>query len=568
MMGWFIVTVAMLQQLATAAREQSSISPADSVRIVRSARAAQSSFETFRRLRLPVGERRYGECDVIIGRYCYWRGDDEDDDPAPPEAPAIRSRRAELIRVLDSASQNLPGDSWIAGQRVRYLVEAGERERARDAAERDCAAEASWCHALAGFAAHSFGDYLAADSSYDAALKAMSDAERCRWLDISDMIDGDLAKRYDRLDCRGREALARRAALMGAPLFLIGTADLLTEHLSRFTRARMAERSATPDGESWADDARELVQRYGWPSWYSRSDPSPGSLQRPSITGHDSGRPYFFFPSLRALEHPGETTADDWRLDDARAPMAYAPAFAKLMHDLPHQVARFRHGDSVLVAAAWDASRDTALANRELEVALMLTTDARPQTPVVTRRRDTGGLLRSIVGADSGLVSIELLDRSAKHAARARVGFSSAPLQRVWLSDLLVFRPWASDTKRTLDSVLTEHAIRSDVVRRSDTVAVFWEAYGLGHEPVRFTLSVEQVGVSWMRRAAEAVRLADRTTGVRVQWQEVPQVENGIAARDVRVDLSRLRTGRYRMQLTVLAVGDPPATSTRFIEVR
>jgi hypothetical protein len=567
MIGWSIVAVAMLQQLASAARQQPRVNPADSIRILRSARSAQSSFETFRRLRLPVGERRHGDCDVVIGRYCYWRGDDEDDDPAPPETPAIRTRRTELIRLLDSASQQLPGDSWIAGQRVRYLVEAGERARARDAAERDCAAEGSWCRALAGFAAHSFGDYAAADSAYGAALEAMSAAERCRWLDISDMIDGELAKRYGRLDCAAREALARRAAIIGAPLFLIGSTDLLTEHLSRFTRARMAERAATPDGESWADDARELVQRYGWPSWYSRSDPSPGSLQRPGITGHDSGRPYFFFPSLRAIERPGETSADDWRLDDPRAPMGYAPAFAKLMHDLPHQMARFRHGESVFVAAAWDASRDTALANRELEVALTLSDDARPQPSVVTKRRDTGGLLRSIV-ADSGLASIELLDRTAKHAARARVGFSGAPAQRVWLSDLLVFRPWPSDLRRTLDSTLTEHAIRSDAVRRSDTVAVFWEAYGLGREPVRFTLSVEQIGVSWLRRAAETFRLADRTTGVRVQWEEVPLVENGIAARDVRVDLSRLRTGRYRMQLTVSAAGDPPATSTRLIDVR
>jgi hypothetical protein len=568
MIGWSIAAAAMLQQLASAPTQpQSSVSPADSMRIVRSVRSAQSSFETFRRLRLPIGERHYGECDVHIGRYCYWRGDDEDDDPAPPEAAAIRARRGELVRLLDSASQQLPGDSWIAGQRVRYLVEAGERERARDAAERDCAAEAGWCRALAGFAAHSFGDYPAADSAYRDALTAMSEPERCRWLDISDVLDAELGKRYERLDCPAREILARRAAVMGAPLFLVGASDLLTEHLARFTRARIAERAATPDGESWADDARELVMRYGWPSWYSRTDPSPGSLQRPGITGHDSGRPYYFFPSLRAIEHPGETHIGDWRLDDPRAPMGYAPAFARLMHDLPHQIARFRHGDSMFVVAAWDASRDTSLANRELEVALALTDDARPQAPIVTRRRDTGGLLRSIV-ADSGMASIELLDRTAKHAARARVGFSVAPARRVWLSDLLIFRPWTSDAKHSLDSTLTEHAIRSDVVRRSDTLSVFWEAYGLRHEPVRFTLSVEQIGVSWMRRTAEAFRLADRTTGVRVQWEEVPLVENGIAARDVRVDLSRLRTGRYRVQLTVVAAGEPPATSTRQIEVR
>jgi hypothetical protein len=71
-----------------------------------------------------------------------------------------------------------------------------------------------------------------------------------------------------------------------------------------------------------------------------------------------------------------------------------------------------------------------------------------------------------------------------------------------------------------------------------------------------------------MRKAVEAMRLADRTTGVRVQWQEVPTVVEGVAARDVRIDLSRLRPGRYRMQLTLQVPGEPIATSTRTIDVR
>jgi len=76
------------------------------------------------------------------------------------------------------------------------------------------------------------------------------------------------------------------------------------------------------------------------------------------------------------------------------------------------------------------------------------------------------------------------------------------------------------------------------------------------------------VGVSWFRRAAERLRFADRTTGLRIQWQEVPQRTNGIAGRGVRVDVSRLRAGRYRMQLTVNAAGETSAISTREIDVR
>jgi hypothetical protein len=516
---------------------------------------------------LPRGVSHSGPCDVTIGRYCYWRGDDEDDDPAPPEERSIRERRGQLINLLDSTSRQIPGDAWLAGQLIRYLVEAGDRDNALQAARTRCGASTSWCHALLGFAAHSFEQYELADSAYARALVAMTDAERCRWVDISDLLDGELGKLFDKLDCTKRGALARRATTLGAPLFLVSTTDLLTEYFARVTRAQMAERAATPDGESWGGDARELVTRYGWPTWYSRVEPSVGSLQRASITGHDNGRPYYFFPTLSAIEHPGETNPRVWRLDDPRAPMGYSPSFAKRIHDAPSQIARFRHGDTLVAIAAWDVSKDTSLARRDLDVALILTNDARPERQPPSRRRDEGGLIASIV-ADSGLISLELLDRQSKHAGRARVGFSSPGADRLRLSDLLVFRPWQSDTKRTLDSALAEHAMRTDAVRRGDSVAVFWEAYGLRREPVHFTLSVEQIGVSWMRKAAEAIRIADRTTGVRVQWQEVPTIVDGIAARDVRIDLSRLRQGHYRMQLTLQVPGEPTATSTRSIDVR
>ena len=37
----------------------------------------------------------------------------------------------------------------------------------------------------------------------------------------------------------------------------------------------------------------------------------------------------------------------------------------------------------------------------------------------------------------------------------------------------------------------------------------------------------------------ERFRLADPTTGLRIQWEEVPQQTNGIAGRGVRVEVSR-----------------------------
>ncbi|HSQ30127.1 MAG TPA: hypothetical protein VLN49_09770, partial [Gemmatimonadaceae bacterium] len=86
-------------------------------------------------------------------------------------------------------------------------------------------------------------------------------------------------------------------------------------------------------------------------------------------------------------------------------------------------------------------------------------------------------------------------------------------------------------------------------------------------EPLHFTLRVEQFGASWFRRTAERLHLADPTSGLRLQWDEVPEQVDGRAARGLRLDLSRLRAGRYRVSLTARA-RDGTATTIREIEVR
>jgi hypothetical protein len=540
---------------------------AESIKIVRSARSAQTTFELFRRNRLPTRNGSAGSCDIHIGRYCYWRGDDEDDDPPPPEAPEIGLRRNDLIARLNDAARILAGDAWVSGQLVRYLVEADRIDDAWTYATTECRASTTWCAALAGYAAHSGQRFAAADSAFGIALSSMPAAERCRWLDPSPLIDGDLAKRVDRLDCDGRDAFARRLFWLGAPLYSVSATDLLTEHLARLTRARMNEGTATIDGVSWADDVRELVTRYGWPRWYSRSLPDFGSQQGPSITGHDAGLPYDYLPSLRGLEHIGELSSTDWKLDDPRAPTGYAPAYARSMHDVPSQIARFRRGDSTLVVAAWDARRDTTLLGRPLQAALVL---ARPgEIGTIARVPDAGvvGHISAIGLVDSGLVSLELLAKEDRRAARVRLGLAPRASSAIALSDLLLYSA-SMPAPTSLDAV-RDSALASAVIPASRAVGVFWETYGLRPRsgPVHFTLTVEEIDIGFLRRAAERLRFADPTSALRVQWDEVPQIEDGIAGRGVRVDLSRLRAGRYRIQLSIWTDAGTSASS-RDVTVR
>lgn len=551
----------------TADVRTAAVRTADSVRVLRAARSAQTDFESFRRNRLPLGPAMGGTCEIRIGRYCYWRGDD-DDEKRPPEEPSVRERRTHLIATLDSASRILSGDAWLMGQRVRYLVEAERADDAVRAARTECRATTTWCMALVGYAAHHAGKFADADSAYASALAAMDSTERCKWLDIADLLEDDLEHRLGALSCDARTQLARRLLRIGAPMYSVSASDLLTEHLARVTRARIAERAATPDGEPWADDERTLMIRYGWPRWYSQSRRDFGSQLRPSITGHDTGLPYNFLPSLTVLEHAGQATADDWHLDDPRARTGYAPAYARTIHALPSQIARFRRGDSTLIVAAWDGRRDTTLLGRTLNAALVIAVDGEPLAVARQVDQHAVGHIETIGVIDSGLVSLELLATTDRRGARERVGIAPRSTERVALSDLLLYAPMAESPYAL--SVVRDSALGTNVVPMSRALGVFWETYGLRAEgePVSFTLTVEQVGVGWLQRAAERLHFTDPTTGLRVQWQEVPLRVNGVAGRGVRVDLSRLRSGRYRLQLAVEATGEPVVTTQREIDVR
>ncbi len=540
--------------------------PADSARIVRSARAAQISFESFRRIRLPRGERFVGPCDVRVGRYCMWR-DDGDDESPPRERTDVRDQRNRLILQLDSASDAIPGDAWLAGQRVRYLVEGDQVDAAMHFASTGCRAGASWCAALGGYAAHAGAHFAAADSAFTVALAAMDTAERCRWLDVSDELDGPLADRFKSIACDQRDAFLRRVFWLAAPLYSVASSDVLTERFARLTRVRMAERSAAAEGNSWGDDQSEIVLRYGWSRWYTRTDAPIGSQLDASFTGHDTGTPYDFLPSLHAVDHVGELSNNDWQLENPRARSGYAPSYARSLHALPSQIATFRRGESTLVVAAWDARRDTTMLGRPLDAALVLSAGA--NASFVERRPGSGVVGRMTVQgvADSGVVSLELLAVTDRRAARARVGVAARSTSRIALSNLLFYSATAAPVYSLAD---VRDSIRpTNVVPATQSIGVYWETYGLpaSDAPVRFTFSIEQVGVGWMRRAAERLHVADRTSGVRIQWEEVPRVTNGIAGRGVRVDPSQLRRGTYRVELSAAVPGESPVSSAREIVV-
>lgn len=543
----------------------------DSVAVLKSAKRAQAEFETTRRYSLPERAGGWsGVCGERIGRVCYWyEGGDDDADKAPEEPSRIRHARSSLLAALDGAAATIPGDEWIVGQRVRYLLEDRQPLLAARVVEQ-CRAVAWWCEALGGLVRHLSGDFVGADSVFAAALADMPDDERCQWSDISPLLEGELAARYRRLDCAGRATFEARWWWLAQPLYLLGGNDRRTEHFARRAMVRIQQGRRSPLGLYWDDDLRDVMLRYGWPTWWTR-DPPASALVRsePFVTGHEPSPAFRFAPAARALDDPGSARPDDWRFEPPSAQERYAPAYAKAFTYLEHQRAVFRRGDSCLVVAAYDLSADTLFAEHAVTTALALGADERILTTSRDSTQAAGRRALTATALCQPLVfSLEAVAQRERHVTRARYGLAPAPpaAEHAAISDLLLFDP--PDSLPTTLAAVVPHAHASTRVPSGHRLGVFWELYGIdpASGAVGVSLTIAPQGTGWLRRAVESLGLATRRRGVRMEWQEMPETASP-APRALALDLSGLPPGRYVIEVAVASARGDALTAEQEIRI-
>ncbi len=602
--------------------------PPDSTTLLHLARTTQAAFETFRIAHLPYtrSTTHWGRCDEIVGRFCFWHEEDPAWRPAP-EAPAIAAARLRLLDTLDSLALLLPGNDWITGQQVRYAIEAGRKDEALRTA-RTCHATPWWCSALAGYALHAARQYASADSAFAVALHTMPAEARCRWNDLSPLLDR-LAKQYRKLGCTERAALERRIWWLADPLYLVPGNERRTEHFARRVLDALQDQARSAYGVRWGDDLEELLLRYGWPIAWEREAPTGFSTERPAIISHNQPKSWQFLPPARFVENPATIRSGDWRLDAERPLSAYAPAYAASFEELPHQIAVFRRGDSIVVVAGYrmpdppaaqdppagqdspagqnspagrnpasghnppaagnpppsqDLSSGPSPRTRESppprppaaerrEAALIL---ARDDTlpPLVVRQAAAPreGVLAAIAPAESSLLSLETLEGTdSARAARARFWLPVSPLaEGIALSDPLLFVANRDDSLPASLADVLPLARGTNRVGRGERVGVFWETYGLEKYPgpLRITLTVTRRGRSWIRRAAEWAGIAARQERyVSLSWEEAaPPLP--VAPRALVLSLADPTPGTYLLEIQAVAAGLPPARATRDLVVR
>ncbi|HYJ80759.1 MAG TPA: hypothetical protein VEW03_14185 [Longimicrobiaceae bacterium] len=542
----------------------------DSVRALRSARSAQAAFERLRFRNLPWTDSpgSAGGCDERIGRFCIWHDDDEStpDWKPPPEPAAVRTGRDRLIAALDEAA-SASGDSWVAGQRVRYLVEAG---RAADAARaaRECRAARWWCLALEGYALHAGRDYVAAEAAFAAALGAMPAADRREWTDLTPLLaDGD-AGALRRMAAGGRDSTVRRLWWLADPFWTEPGNDRRAEHFARLVTDRFQDRARTTEGLFWADDLREIMLRYGVPTGWERMRPRGMQNAPPGVITHYAADAYEYLPTLRLARDPAAIEPGAWKLEDPRARTQYSSPSFRSLQELPHQLAVFRRGGRAEVVAAFRLEHDSLPAAPVLEAGLVLARDELAE-PVLARTRVQGarGVLRASAFPEPALVSVEVREEASRHAGRARYAVDlRPPTGDLSLSDVLVLAD-ADARPESLDAAAP--LARGDTrLHAGERLGLFWEVYGLeaGTDSLTLSLALSRRDARGLRRTAERLGLARTATPVRMRWSE--EVEgSAVLPRSLAIALPNLPPGDYAIEVSVRTGAGAGASTTREITV-
>ena len=564
-----LLLVALALQLRTVAFAEPVTPPnaadalADSARAARRARNEQASFERSRRAYLPSESGSEGRCDVHVGRFCWWS--DEAPPLLPPEAPSTVARRALLISLFDSLLTEHPGDDWIAGMAVHYRIESHDLAGA-DSAARTCRGTGWWCAALVGYAAHTRGEVGRADSAFTAALAAMPAEQRCEWTDIHTLLPGDARGRYERLSCAERAGVDTRYWSLGRPRLASPANDWRSEFLSRRVQAWLARRSLTPQGLRWADDAEELLLRFGWPVRWSRVErPFATLTPEVSVIGHDPWPSFDFGPREEMLDSAAwaASDADGWDLHSQQSITRYGPHGIDRLIGVTTQIARFRRGDSTLLVGAFFVGDDSIRApDARLAAAL-----SDGSTFASASDSTMSGTVTLMLAGDPSLAGVEITDSASRTLARSRTLFAPRASSGTALSDLLLYRG-GGDPPEGVDSALAR-AIPGSRVERTQPVGLYWEAYRTDDagDSAKVSITVERVDHGFFRSTFQKIGIAQEDSPLRLNWTDTRPVIGGVSTYAVSLDLGNLTPGRYRVSLSIMASDGAPLVATRDIEL-
>jgi hypothetical protein len=480
-----------------------------------------------------------------------------------------------LYEIADSATDN----GWATGHLV-YLHSYNAGLARAEEALKECRASVWWCAALRGFALHSYGRYAASDSAFTAALAAMPESERCRWRDISSLLHDSTRTAYERLSCSDRRAVEDRLWWLADPLYMLSGNDRRTEHFSRRVIDSLFSGMPTPfhtsDSASvWNDSFRSIVMRYGMAAHWI----VPGKLatyEEERVRWlHFHTPSYQFLPVEGSLDPQRRVLRDDFQLaaplDSARE--RYHPEYDFVTDLRNSQTIVFPRGDSMIVAAAADFSRESYGEAAPFTVALYLARDHSSAESIRIQRNIPGrAVFAATVPRTSTMLGLEAMSHSWLVAARTR--YTVVPPTRgspLWITQPLLLS--SAQSAPRVPSEAIPLMLGSERIFQGRPLGLYWEVGGEAAQQG----AAAQFTIRAIRTSERRLGILQRITGVFstvvasdtlvVRWTDVPGPRDAVSGHSIDLNLTSLTEGSYRLELVVEFPGGVQATSHRELEV-
>lgn len=544
-------------------------------------------------------------------------GDGIDGSLTPESRQKMRAERERLLGQFQQAVSRNPSNPWLVGQLVRLAVDQDWMPVAR-AAARDCSAARAWCLLLDGYANHAAGRIAAADSAFQRAAAAMNPAERCGWTSIAMVLDARARGAYERLDCAQRDSVNASFWWLADPLYIEPGNARRAEHYAR--KVLVALHAGLTHDERWdwrprygGDALATMIIRYGWPSslyWAGfREDGGHfewlGFRDSAVNVAPEYALPRFSTtPPWRAVLDPSTLTTADWsgfaprqgygaiEWENDAWPVEHSRRASGPVLDLPEQMVMFRRDNDALLAIAFDLPQRFFRpgTSTQYDAAIIAARDPSDRwvpsrTSIVIDGRGTT-VLMSPLAARAQIISAELApaDGATGLAARVRRAvqppppLSVLPAGETAISAPLFFRPDTDGDPPTTAAAAITRMLGSLTITEP-RVGVYWETYGIAPgDTVDVAIRIgNREHRGFLRRLGATLGVVDAESGgIGIRWRE-PRIgrrdgltwagDIPIQARSLVFDVSRLRPGRYTVEVSVARAGATPVVSEREIVI-